>query len=177
MIGATKCGDGRAVRSGAAIRPVLRAALWIGIAITFPSALIAQSIAASRTSVANSTPAAAVAFSEGDADSQRGNGVSAAPAVHVRADTHYDLPENECSASFWDPYIGDSFVASSEEQLQEKSATDIEPLARVQEHNAELVEPLERVQQLNSELVVPAIPLGGAGPPIADAPGDHPDNP
>jgi hypothetical protein len=131
-------------------------------------------------------PGALLAQNERVRDSKAPNGVTfaqAAPAKSSSVPIHrtYHLPENECSADFWDPYLQDdaSALTQSPARVQPDLTFIVDPADTVQELPSEVIEPSQRVRQLDDEVIHPAQSLGDSVPParpFVDAPGDHPDN-
>jgi hypothetical protein len=123
------------------------AAIGLWIALLSPAILAAQNLQSASSA---STPQNQVTFTQ--------------QSLPEHSRERFTLPENECSADFWNPYDDqgragtESLVGAQENTAQTFDSGDI-----VQALPDEVVEPSEAVQQLNSELVQPC----GSGPRTA----------
>ena len=90
---------------------------------------------------------------------------------------HIVLPQNECSASFWNPYAADAEeITNAPNRVQQDDLAAIDPADSVQLLPAEVVEPQGRVQQLTGEVIQSASRveelaserIGGAAPNGSD---------
>jgi len=158
------------------------AILALSLGLLFPVALAGQNAAANLANSAGSqSNPNQVSFeaSPAPAPSQRNRG--------------YSLPENECSADYWNPYLGkDNAVTQSTARVQQSSLEEIDAADTIEELPSEIVgeaesvhqlqgevvQPQPGVQQLDSELVRPEPSLGDMHPamPSVDTPWDHPDS-
>lgn len=150
---------------------LLRGLLWQGASLVLcllPNVLLAQNVSlGSRDAHA---PQNTVAFAQAPTQS---------PSAQIKRTYH--LPENECSADSWDPYLQDDAPAltQSPARVQPDSALMVDPADTVQELPSEVIEPAQRVRQQDEEVIRPAQSLGDSvapARPFVDAPGDHPDN-
>jgi hypothetical protein len=79
-----------------------------------------------------------------------------APAPASPKHPVFNLPKNECSADFWDPYAAQSLaITQSPARVQTDSASALDPADMVQQLDSDVVDPAESVQPLDSQVVQP----------------------
>ena len=181
-----KTREQQAVCSTPAILTRGLAAFVVYFGLLSPGMLVAEMEPANQPLSATPSPQTRLTFT------QQAAPAAISDSIPDRYLPKYNLPENECSAVFWDPYEAQALaIAQSPARVQQSSTAQFDPADTVQELPDEVVDPasgvqpmnnllvqsLPRVQQLDGEVIKPSQSEEIQGERPADAPPFDPDAP